>query len=437
MKNKENIIVLDFEHKNHNSNQTEDTAEKTQLRKLGETLIFSLIALFIGAVVGIIDAFFGNVLLRITSFREEHYIYLIPFLGIAGLLIVFLYERFGKEIQNGMFLILERARNNISEIKIRLIPFVTLSTWITHLFGGSAGREGVAVQIGGTFGSFMAQKFNFKEKNSAKILTISGMAAGFGGLFRTPMAAIFFATEVLTDGTIEIGALLPSFVAAYTASFISGYFGLEKFSVGLDNVFELNVQNVTMLCLSGLIFGIVGGLFAFLMKTSKRLMSGLIENPYIRIFTSGAAISIASILLFSGRYSGLGTNIISAAFNGEDIYYWDFIVKMIFTIITISAGFQGGEVTPLFSIGVSLGAVIAMLSGMPVELFAAFGYAAVFGAATNTLIAPIFIGVEVFGFQYMPYFFAVCVIAYVSNGNNSIYSYDKRKKRSPIIKIAK
>ena len=133
-------------------------------------------------IIGAIDAFFGTVLLKITDFREENWMYLLPFLAVAGLFIVFIYDRFGKEIKNGMRVVLDNARNNISSVKLRLIPFVTLSTWLTHLFGGSAGREGVAVQIGGTLGSFVSCKLRLSDKNSAKILTISGMAAGFSEL---------------------------------------------------------------------------------------------------------------------------------------------------------------------------------------------------------------------------------------------------------------
>ncbi len=432
MKKNKNVIVLDI--RNVNSN-TQKKSERGLLRSIGDTLIFSFIALVIGVVTGCIVSVFGIVLNKVTEIRQEYWYILIPFLAVAGLVIVFIYDRFGKEIKSGMTLILERAKNNSSGIKLRLIPFVTLSTWITHLFGGSAGREGVAVQIGGTLGSFFSQKLSLKIPDTTKILTISGMAAGFGGLFRTPMAAIFFATEVLTEGTIEITALLPSFVAAYSASIVSGYFGLEKFTVALDADPGTEPLTIAVLCFAAIIFGITGGFFAYILKTCKKLFAGLIKNPYIRIVSAGVFVSAASLLLYAGRYSGLGTNLINDSFTGGDVYYWDFAIKFILTVITISCGFQGGEVTPLFSVGATLGAVIAMIFGLPVPFVAALGYAAVFGAATNTVIAPILIGAEVFGFEYLPYFFAVCVLSYVSNGNNSIYAYEKRKHKAHLIRI--
>ena len=385
-------------------------------------IVFCLLAVGIGIITGGLDALFGIVLLKVTDIRENNPFWFIPFLAVAGLLIYFIYDRFGKETQNGMSLLFDRARNKRSEIKLRLIPFVTLSTWITHLFGGSAGREGVAVQIGGTLGSFTARNIHLENKNSVRILTITGMAAGFGGLFRTPIAAVFFATEVLSAGYLEVTALLPALIASYTASTVSGYLGLEKFTVSSDITFTIDYHTFLPFCIAAVSFGIVGGGFALLLRFTKKLFAKILKNPYIRIASAGAIISLFSLLLYCGRYSGLGTNLINASFSDGEVYYWDFALKFLFTIITIAAGFQGGEVTPLFSIGATLGAVIAALTGMPVVLFAALGYVAVFGAATNTLIAPMFIGAEVFGYQYMPFFFAACVIAYIFNGDNSIYT---------------
>lgn len=429
---KNNIITLNIK-----TAEEKPKDFKFYVKKVVHMVIFCICALVIGIITGAVDAVFGITLLKITGIREDDPFYYIPFLCLAGLLIFFIYDRFGKEIQGGMSLIFERAQNKRTMIKLRLIPLVTLSTWITHLFGGSAGREGVAVQIGGTIGSFVSQKLHLKNQNSAKILTISGMAAGFGGLFRTPIAAVFFATEVLSAGYIEVSALLPAMISAYTASYVSGKLGLDKFTVISDIAVNIDIYTIVIFFIAAVCFGIVGGGFAYLQKMAKKYMAKLMPNPYIKIAVTGAVISIFSLLLYGGRYSGLGTNIISAAFNDGEIYYWDFILKLVFTVVTLSAGFQGGEVTPLFAIGASFGAVIAVIFNMPVVLFAALGYAAVFGAATNTLIAPVFIGAEVFGYQYMPYFFVVCVIAYIFNGGNSIYSLQVNSGDSKIIQIKK
>ncbi len=387
-------------------------------------IILIFCALIIGIVTGVADALFGSVLINIGNFRDNNIFWLLPFLVPAGFLIVFIYSRFGKDSNKGMSLLFEKAQGKRKDIPLRLIPIVTVSTWLTHLFGGSAGREGVAVQIGGTIGNFISRKI--KIKNSGNILMITGMASGFGGLFRTPVAATFFAMEILSAGKIEISALLPSFVGAFTASCISGLFALEKFEVSFSVEFKTDINFIVCFCFAGIIFGVIGGLFAFLLEKTKKLFSRTIKNPYIKITVIGAAISILSFICFKGRYSGLGTNIISAAFSGGEIFWFDFAAKFIFTIITLSGGFQGGEVTPLFAIGAALGTVIGYIFGMPPILFAAIGYSAVFGAATNTFIAPAFIGAEVFGYEYMPYFVVTCMIAYIFNGNNCIYQMQKR-----------
>jgi H+/Cl- antiporter ClcA len=387
-------------------------------------LVFGLISIVIGVLVGTIDAVFGKVLLAITDLRNNNVIQLIPFLPLAGVLIIYTYTKIGKNSMKGMSLIFAAGFEEEDVIPKRLVPLVIVSTWITHLFGGSAGREGVAVQIGGTVAHTIGRKIDLKS--SSKILLVAGMAAGFAGLFQTPIAAIFFATEVLVIGSMEYGALFPSILAAFTASYTSHALGLEKFSVTLNDTVSFSVPFILKIILLGIIFGIVGGFFAHSLSVIKRLFTSKLKNPIVRVFVIGCILSVSLLLLHQGRYAGLGTNIINECFANSNIYGYDWILKFIFTILTLAAGFQGGEVTPLFTIGASLGAVIAGLFGLPLEFTAALGYAALFGSATNTILAPIFIGVEVFGYDYLPYFFVVCALAYVFNGNKSIYSAQRQ-----------
>lgn len=389
-----------------------------------DILLLVLIAVPIGAVIGMIDALFGRVLLWITAVRTEHVYLLIPFLGIVGIGIIWFYLKFGGRSSKGMTLIFEAGHGESDNIPFRLIPMSIMGTWLTHLFGGSAGREGVSIQIGGTIAHRLSS--HVPIQNSGKLLLVTGMAAGFAGLFRTPIAATFFALEVFTVGVLEHRAILPALTASYTASFVSGLFGLEKFCFILADNIPLTWVLIPQLLLLGIAFGAIGGLFSFCLHKTKDLFAKRMPNPILRIFIVGIAISCFSLLCWEGRYSGLGTNLISMSF-GQGVYSWDFALKFIFTIVTLSAGFQGGEVTPLFSIGASLGVVLASLLGLPTAFAAALGYAAVFGGATNTLIAPIIIGAEIFGFAYLPYFVAVCTLAYVFNGNLSIYPLQKRK----------
>nr|WP_294375138.1 chloride channel protein [uncultured Clostridium sp.] len=386
-------------------------------------LIMGILSVLIGAIVGIIDTCFGKVLISITELRDKNPLRLLPFLPVAGVLIIYTYNKIGKESVKGMTLIFETGHGKVETIPKRLVPLTIISTWITHLFGGSAGREGVAVQIGATVSHTIGRWINIK--NSKKIFIVTGMAAGFGGLFQTPVAAVFFAIEVLTAGILEYDALFTSLIAAFTASTVSSLLGLEKFTVLLNIDVNYTVSFVGKIIIIGIIFGIVGGMFAYILGKAKNILGETLKNSILRIFFVGIIVSILLMIFHKGRYCGLGTNIISSSFNGNVIYSYDWLLKFIFTIITLSAGFQGGEVTPLFSIGASLGIFLGTILGMPLELCAALGYAAVFGSATNTFLAPMFIGAEVFGFEYMPLFFIVCCISYIFNGSRSIYSAQK------------
>lgn len=389
-----------------------------EMSKHTEWVIVSLLSVVIGLVVGAVDTLFGRVLLVITEFRQEHFIYLIPFLAPVGMLFIFLFLTYGKTSSQGMGLVFQAGQDGKSTIPKRLTPFVIVGTWLTHLFGGSAGREGVAVQLGAAI-AHQVSRF-FKKMESTQFIVI-GMAAGFGGLFETPIAATFFAIEVLVVGKLRYESFFPALVAAMTASWVSASLGLEKFSFALTTAIELDYLTLGKLILLGAVFSLVGRLFARSLKQMKTFFAAKITNPILRIGVGGLLLSILLFLLMNGRYSGLGTNLINLSFQEGPIYSYDWLLKLLLTILTISVGFQGGEVTPLFAIGASLGALLAPFVGLPVGVVAALGYVAVFASATNTLLAPIFIGGEVFGFAYLPYFVIVCSLAFALNGNESIY----------------
>lgn len=304
-----------------------------------KTLVLIAVAVPTGIAVGAVDAVFGRVLLYLGAVRDAHTAWFLPFLGLIGALMAWAYKRYGAGCENGMGMVFEAGHAEREAIPLRLVPFVICATWLTHLFGGSAGREGVAVQLGA-------------------------------------------APEWSAELALELTAL-------------------------------------------GIVFGLTGAAFAFCLKRAKKLAQNRLKNPVLRALVMGAALSAVLYLLYRGRYCGLGTNLINASLAGEPIYAWDWALKLALTVLTLSAGFQGGEVTPLFSIGASLGAALAGLLGLPAAFCAALGYAAVFGSATNTLLAPALIGAEVFGWAAAPHFFAVCALAYAVNGCRSIYSGQK------------
>ena len=406
--------------------------------------ILIAVALVLGAIVGALTAFFGSILQNVTAIRDANPLYWIPALALGGIAIVLTYRKFGRGSERGMGIIFDVAHGKEREIPLRLIPLIMATTWVTHLFGGSSGREGVAMQIGATLGHNMSSKIHVE--NAPRVLLVAGMAAGFAGLFQTPMAAIALSLEILLAAHLEMAALLPATVAAVAAYKISEMLGYEKFSIDL-NTFSpdwniaslfygeagLDIYFILKLVVLGILFGIVGGGFARLLPLSRKFFALKFPNPVKRVAIMGIVLSALLLLFWQGRYSGLGTNLTDICFgnaaalsaNDAGIYAYDWILKLLFTIVTLSVGFQGGEVTPLFTIGATFGAIVATIVGVPFPLAAALGYAAVFGGATNTLFAPILVGAEIFGFDTLPAFFIVCTIAYACNGGKSIYAQKK------------
>lgn len=382
-------------------------------------LALCAVAAAVGVAAGALAAVFGRGLLVIGAVRDAHPGRWLPFLPLAGAVIAWCYRRWGSRAGRGMGLVIDAAFDEGETIPRRLIPMIFLSTWATHLFGGSAGREGVAVQMGAALGRGAGRLLPMQ--NAKKLLLKAGMAAGFGGLFRTPFAAALFAVEVTAVGRLDLEALLPVLVASLAASWTSGALGLEKFTVELTGLPVLDGPMALRLACLGLCFGLVGALFAIGLGRAKAFLGQRVHNPVARAALVGAVVAAASLACHWGRYSGLGTNLIAAAFAGGTVYWYDWLAKLVFTVVTLAGGFQGGEVTPLFSIGASLGVWLAPLAGVPVPVAAAAGYCAVFGAASRTLLAPALIAGEVFGWEFLPFGLLCCAAARVCSGSATIY----------------
>lgn len=382
-------------------------------------LTLCAVAAAVGVAAGALAAVFGRGLLAIGAVRDAHPGRWLPFLPLAGAVIAWCYRRWGSRAGRGMGLVIDAAFDEEETIPRQLIPMIFLSTWATHLFGGSAGREGVAVQMGAALGRGAGRLLPMQ--NAKKLLLKAGMAAGFGGLFRTPFAAALFAVEVTAVGRLDLEALLPVLVASLAASWTSGALGLEKFTVELTGLPVLDGPMALRLACLGLCFGLVGALFAIGLGRAKAFLGQRMHNPVARAALVGAVVAVASLACHWGRYSGLGTNLITAAFAGGTVCWYDWLAKLLFTVVTLAGGFQGGEVTPLFSIGASLGVWLAPLAGVPVPVAAAAGYCAVFGAASRTLLAPALIAGEVFGWEFLPFGLLCCAAARVCSGGATIY----------------
>lgn len=382
-------------------------------------LILCAAAAVVGVAAGALAAVFGRGLLALGAVRDAHPGWWLPFLPVAGAVIAWCYRRWGSRAGRGMGLVIDAAFDENERVPRRLIPMIFLSTWATHLFGGSAGREGVAVQMGAALGRGVGHLLPVKD--SKRLLLKAGMAAGFGGLFRTPFAAALFAAEVTAVGRLDLEALLPVLTASLAASWTSGALGLEKFSVVLPGLPALDWTMALRLAILGLCFGLAGALFAESLRRAKAAFAQWVKNPVARAALTGAVVAVASLACHWGRYSGLGTNLIAAAFAGGTVYWYDWLAKLAFTVVTLAGGFQGGEVTPLFSIGAALGVWLAPLMGVPVPVAAAAGYCAVFGSASRTLLAPALIAGEVFGWEFLPFGLLCCAAARVCSGSATIY----------------
>ncbi|MDW8759489.1 chloride channel protein [Streptococcus suis] len=392
--------------------------------KVKQATQFLAFSILIGLIAGLVTTLFGKILLEVGDLRSEFFTYLIPFLPLAGLVIVFVYQKWGREVQAGMGLVFKAGQGENVHISPVLVPLIISTTWLSHLFGASVGREGVAVQLGASLSHWL-QKQGFKDLPKDMVTKI-GMAAGFAGLFQTPLAASFFAIEVLIVGQYTWTSLPYCLVAAFTASTTSYFLGLEKFSHAIVTT-SFQFTDSFKWTLIAICFGFVGNLFAWFLAQAKNISTRLLPNPYIKIAIMGIELSILLFYFHQGRYAGLGTNLIEVSLAGEQVFDYDWLLKLLLTCLCLAAGFQGGEVTPLFAIGASAGAVLAGLLGLPTELVAALGYCAVFGTATNTLLAPIFIGYEVFGANLIPYAIPFLAIAYLVNRKQTIYGQQIRK----------
>ncbi|MCQ8261316.1 chloride channel protein [Streptococcus suis] len=389
-------------------------------KQILQLLLFSVL---MGLVAGLVTTFFGKFLLEIGQVRSEYFDYLVPFLALAGLVIVFVYQKWGREVQAGMGLVFKAGQGEDAQISPVLIPLIISTTWLSHLFGASVGREGVAVQLGASLSHWL-QKHGFSDL-SKDMVTKMGMAAGFAGLFQTPLAASFFAIEVLIVGQYAWRNLVYCLIAAFTASTTSHLLGLEKFTHTIS-VPTFQFTDSFKWIFIALCFGVIGNLFAWLLEQAKKHSTRWLPNPYLKITVMGLGLTVLLYFLHHGRYSGLGTNLIEASLVGEPVFAYDWLLKLLLTCLSLAAGFQGGEVTPLFAIGASFGVLLAGILGLPIELAAALGYCAVFGSATNTLLAPILIGYEVFGWNIIPYAIPVLALAYLVNRKQTIYGMQVR-----------
>jgi H+/Cl- antiporter ClcA len=373
----------------------------------------------VGVAAGVASAAFLLLLGRATAFREGHeqMVYALP---VAGLVIGALYERWGTSIAGGNNLIIDTIHENTAQIPIRMAPMVLVGTVLTHLFGGSAGREGTAVQMGGSLADGIAHRFRVGPETRRQLLA-AGIAGGFGSVFGTPIAGTIFGLEVVCLGRIEYDALAPALVASLVGDYVTRHLGVVHTAYPAAHPVDLTPLVLLKLALIGV--GMALAAMAFVESTHrlKHLLTAHVPRLAFRMFLGGSAVVGMWKLLGTSDYLGLGVPIIVRAFSDPDLPAYAFAAKILFTSVTLASGFLGGEVTPLFFVGATLGSVMARLLGLPLELGAGVGMAALFGAASNTPIALSIMAVELLGASIFPHVVIVSVIAYLLSGHRGIY----------------
>jgi H+/Cl- antiporter ClcA len=387
-------------------------------------LKWGLLLLIIGIAAGTLSAIFLTSLNWVTNYREAHQwlIYLLP---VAGLAIGLIYHHRGKEVERGNNLVFDTIHNPKDIIPLKMLPLVLGGTLITHLFGGSAGREGTALQMSASVADQLQRPFKLSREERS-ILLIAGLSAGFASVFGTPLAGAIFGIEVLLMKKFPLKAIIPSLVAAFLGAYVTELWGVGHTHYHIAEVPSLSLKGIGLGIVAGLLFGLAAVLFVKCNHYIARF-SKVIKYAPLRPVIGGLLVVLAFIALNSTRYLGLGVPEIVKSFE-EPALPQDFLFKILLTAVTLGFGFKGGEVTPLFFIGATLGSALSIFLPLPVGLLAGMGFVAVFSAAAKTPIACCFMAIELFGISCGIYAAIACIVAYLISGRSGIYNFPENKK---------
>ena len=386
-------------------------------KKAAETAVVFMSAVLIGAVCGAVGALFAKSIGFVTSLREANrfLVYLLPF---GGLVSVGLYK-LSKTEGVGTIRVLESARGE-KKTPVLLLPVIFVASVITHLFGGSAGKEGAALQIGGAVAEAFSKIFRADEEKH-RINILCGMAALFSAVFGTPVGACVFALEVVYSGKILMSAAIPAFISSTAAHFISVGMGVAPERFEVDAVPDFGIMIFLKTLAVAVIVAIVSEAFCFSLHHGEKLFEKIFRNPFIRIFVGGCVIIVLT-LVFGTDYNGGGIGIIEHIFEDGAVKPEAFILKFIFTVITVSAGYRGGEIVPSLFIGSTLGGTLSPILGLPPEFGAATGMIAFFSGVTNCPLASAVISIELFGIEGFIYFAVAALVARLVSTKKSLYN---------------
>ena len=390
--------------------------KRERLAALGQWIVLGSL---VGVLSGAASALFLWLLERATEFRSGHEV-IVYTLPLAGLAVGWFYERFGKDIKAGNNLVIDTIHDEGPEIPLRMAPMVLVGTVLTHVFGGSAGREGTAVQMGASIADWVSHRARL-AKHARRQLLAAGVAGGFGSVFGTPIAGMVFGLEFIVLGRIEYDALVPALVASVIGDMTTRALGIVHTHYPVASHVPLTLVLLSKWLVFAVVVALVTTAFIELTHFIKRRGEKQIPRLPLRMFLGGLAVVGLWRLAGTSDYLGLGVPVIVRSFHDPNLPIYAFALKLVFTAVTLGVGFLGGEVTPLFFVGATLGNTLARALGIPLELGAGVGLAAVFAASANTPLALSIMAMELLGAPIFPHVAIVCVLAYLLSGHRSIY----------------
>ncbi len=395
------------------------------LKKVGDPVSFlkaflkwALLGSLMGGLGGLLGAGFHHLLHFVTEIRGS-FPWLIFMLPLGGALTVLLYRILKLQGNRGTNEIIDAALDG-HPVSPMVAPGIVLAASLTHLFGGSAGREGAALQLGGSAASLVAKCFRL-DAEDRKMMVMAGMSAVFAGLFGTPLTAALFCMEFESVGTLFSPALLPCFLAAFLASRVSGALGVHGEGYLLETIQGLTLGNFWQYVVLAVLVSLLGILMCGVFHKAEHLAAHRLKNPFVRIAVGGAVVAALTLLVGDQRYNGAGMDMALKAVSGSAQWY-DFLLKLLFTAVTLAAGFKGGEIVPTFCIGATFGCVMGSVLGLDPGFAAALGLVGLFCCATNSALASIILSIEMFGGSNLHLFALMCVICFTLSGNSSLYA---------------
>jgi H+/Cl- antiporter ClcA len=404
-----------------NNSENMEPHYKHQMRRLMSTIKWLVLGILIGVLVGAVGAAFFHGIKFATEFRKAHsfVIFLLP---VAGLLIVLRY-RLSKDFEDtGTNLVITTISAG-DHLPIRKIPLIFVATILTHLCGGSAGRESAALQLGGSMGHNFGKLIHLDD-DDCKIITMCGMSAAFAALFGTPMAAAFLAMEIESIGVMYYAALIPCVLSALVSSSVAMYFGTVPDVFTVNIVPEFTAFSAVRYAVLAVLCAAISIIFCIVMKKSGELYKEFFKNPYVRIFVGGCLVVILTLIVGNNNYNGAGMDVIELAIEGKAPYA-AFALKMLFTAVTMGAGYKGGEIVPALYIGATFGCLYSQIFGFNSALCAAIGMGALFCGITNCPISSLLLCFEMFGYNGMPYYLLAIALSYTFSGYYGVYGSQK------------